>query len=170
MNKAVVKTDTPISDIIKHCTFKRRELISQEDILWRIQRGTVRAITCDENGDCMSLGYWGTEDIIGYPMTRVYPYYLECLTYVEVASVPLETLHKNLDGLLSHIQHTQQLMSIVNCKRASARIWEFLVWLSDRFGRDMEKGRLIDMHITPMRNCGSAKYNARYSYTLLATV
>lgn len=108
MNKAVVKTDTPIADIIKPRAFERRELISQEDILWRIERGIVRAVTWDENGDCMTLGYWGIGDIIGYPMTRVYPYHLECLTYVEVVSVPFETLHKNLDGLLSHIQHTEQ--------------------------------------------------------------
>lgn len=148
MNKAVVKTDTHIADIIIHRVFQRRELISQENILWRIQRGTVRAMTWDDNGDCTTLGYWGMGDIIGYPMTRVYPYHLECLTYVEVVSVPVETLHKNLDGLLSHIQYTEQLMSIVSCKQASARIWQFLVWLSDRFGRDMEKGRLIDMHIT----------------------
>jgi CRP-like cAMP-binding protein len=149
MNEIVVKTDTIVASKIKHCTFDRRALIPQEDkTLWQIQRGTIRAITWDENGDCMTLGYWGAGDIIGYPMTRVYPYNLECLTLVEVSRIPIEALHQNLDGLLSHIQQTEQLMGIVSCKRASARIWQFLLWLSERFGRDMEKGRLIDMHIT----------------------
>jgi CRP-like cAMP-binding protein len=149
MNRALSSTNTIILSKIKHRTFGRHELISEESKeIWQIQRGIVRAITWDENGECMTLGYWGTGDIIGYSLSCVSPYHLECLTHVEVTSVPLQTLSKNLDVLLSHIQHTEQLISIVNCKGASTRIWQFLLWLSDRFGRDMEKGRLIDIQIT----------------------
>lgn len=68
MNKAEVKVDAPIPSILKQRTFERRELISQEDkILWQIERGIVRATTWDEDGACMTLGYWGVGDIMMKP-------------------------------------------------------------------------------------------------------
>jgi CRP-like cAMP-binding protein len=27
-------------------------------------------------------------------------------------------------------------------------LWQFLLWLSEKFGRDLEQGRLIDLNIT----------------------
>ncbi len=30
----------------------------------------------------------------------------------------------------------------------SLRLWQFLVWLSEKFGREVEQGKLIDLNIT----------------------
>jgi len=40
------------------------------------------------------------------------------------------------------------LVSIVHRKPISDRLWEFLVWLSNKFGRDVENGRLVDLRVT----------------------
>lgn len=149
MNKASVRTSNSISSDIQHRTLERRELIPQQDqALWKIQRGSVRALTWDEDGVYTTLGYWGVGDIIGYSLSRIQPYQLECISGVELTSIPLEKLHENLDKLLSRIQRTEELVSIVNSKRVSTRTWQFLVWLSDKFGRDIQEGRLIDLPIT----------------------
>ncbi|TWH53795.1 Crp/Fnr family transcriptional regulator [Dulcicalothrix desertica] len=153
MNKAVAITNMnnsiSTSTHIQHRTLERRQLIpEQERVLWKIQRGSVRALTWDENGVYTTLGYWGVGDIVGYSLSRVQPYHLECISGVELASIPSEKLHENLDQLLSRIQRTEELVSIVNSKRVSTRIWQFLIWLSDKFSRDLEDGKLIDLHIT----------------------
>jgi CRP-like cAMP-binding protein len=146
MNKTIVQTKTSASTATKQRFFESREIIYAQDyVLWRIERGTVRAVTWDENGTSVTLGYWGVGDIIGYPLSRLQPYHLECLTYVEAVIVPLEALTQNFDAVLDHIQQLEELMSIVNCKRVSLRIWQFLVWLSNKFGRELEQGKLIEL-------------------------
>lgn len=147
-NAATIKNNS-ISAHVQHRTFERRQLIpQQEQVLWKIQRGSVRALTWDENGVYTTLGYWGVGDIVGYSLSRIQPYQLECISGVELASVDAENLHENLDQLLSRIQRIEELVSIVNSKRVSTRIWQFLIWLSDKFGRDLQEGKLIDLHIT----------------------
>lgn len=146
---AIANTSSSFRADIQYRTLERRQLIPQNDkALWQIRRGSVRALTWDENGVYTTLGYWGTGDIIGYSLSRIQPYHLECITGVELTSVPASHLHENLDKLLSRIQRTEELVSIVNCKRVSTRVWQFLGWLSDKFGRDLQEGRLIDLHIT----------------------
>ncbi|BAZ12022.1 Crp/Fnr family transcriptional regulator [Calothrix sp. NIES-4071] len=149
MNKTSVRTSNSISTNIQHRTLERRELIPQHDqVLWQIERGSVRAVTWDENGVYTTLGYWGVGDIVGYSMTRVQPYHLECISSVELTSVPSESLHENLDKLLLRIQRTEELVSIVNSKRVYTRTFNFLVWLSEKFGRELQEGKLIDLPIT----------------------
>jgi CRP-like cAMP-binding protein len=149
MNKAINQTVISNSTPPKPRFFQRREIIPQQDsVLWKIDRGTVRAVTWDENGKCVTLGYWGAGDIIGYPLSKVEPYHLECLSYVEAVVVPLEALTQNLDILLSHIQQLEEITSIVNCNRIPIRIWQFLIWLSKKFGRELEQGKLIELPIT----------------------
>jgi CRP-like cAMP-binding protein len=116
--------------------------------LWRIERGAVRTLTWSEDGTFITLGYWGVGDLIGYPLSRVKPYQIECLTSVEVTILPPHLWHEYFDALLSHIQQAEELLSIVHRKPISLRLWQFLVWLSEKFGRDLEQGRLIELNIT----------------------
>ncbi len=129
--------------------FTRREVIpSRNDVLWRIERGAVRTLTWSEDGTFITLGYWGPGDLIGYPLSRVKPYQIECLTSVEVSVVPPQLWSQEVDALLSHIQQAEELLSIVHRKPISLRLWQFLVWLSEKFGRDVEQGKLIDLNVT----------------------
>ncbi len=129
--------------------FSRREIIPQRnDVLWRIERGAVRTLTWSEDGTFITLGYWGAGDLIGYPLSTVKPYQIECLTNVEVSVLPPHIWNQYTDALLSHIQQSEELLSIVHRKPISLRLWQFLVWLSEKFGRDVEQGKLIHLNIT----------------------
>ncbi|MDZ7954035.1 MAG: Crp/Fnr family transcriptional regulator [Nostoc sp. DedQUE12b] len=129
--------------------FTRREVIPpQNDVLWRIEYGAVRTLTWSEDGTFITLGYWGLGDLIGYPLSKVKPYQIECLTGVEVSIVPPHLWYQDINALLSHIQQAEDLLSIVHRKPISLRLWQFLVWLSEKFGRDVDKGKLIDLNVT----------------------
>lgn len=129
--------------------FSRRDSIPpREDVLWRIERGAVRTVTWSEQGTLITLGYWGQGDVVGHPLSRVKPYQIECLTSVEVTILPPGLWEQALDAMLSHIQQTEELLSIVHRKPVSLRLWQFLLWLAQKFGRDVDKGRLIDLGVT----------------------
>ena len=51
--------------------------------------------------------------------------------------------------MLKHIQNSEKLLSIIHQKPVSLRLWQFLIWLSQKFGRDVDGGRLIDIGVTP---------------------
>lgn len=149
-NYMVISTPTSVSaDPLTQRIFSRRESIpSQTDVLWRIERGVVRTFTWSEEGTLISLGYWGPGDVVGHSLSRLNPYQIECLTSVEV-SILVEALWcQALDAIVSHIQQAEELLSIVHRKPASARLWQFLIWLGEKFGRDVEQGRLIDLEVT----------------------
>ena len=138
-----------IKDQIPYRLFTRREMIPpRNDVLWRIERGAVRTLTWSEEGTFITLGYWGSGDLIGSPLSKVKPYQIECLTNVEVSIVPPHLWYQDVNALLSHIQQAEQLLSIVHCKPMSLRLWQFLVWLSGKFGREVEQGKLIDLNAT----------------------
>ncbi|TAE61281.1 MAG: Crp/Fnr family transcriptional regulator [Nostocales cyanobacterium] len=118
------------------------------DVLWRIERGIVRTLTWDEEGTFITLGYWGMGDVVGYALSKVKPYQIECLTSVEATIIPPHLWHEEIKALLSHIQQGEELLSILHQKPTSLKLWHFLLWLSEKFGRDLEQGRLIDINIT----------------------
>lgn len=129
--------------------FSRREIIPpRQDILWRIDRGAVRTYTWSEQGTLITLGYWGKGDVVGHALSRVTPYQIECLTSVETSLLPFKHWDEALEAILSHIQQTEELLSIVHRKPVSLRLWQFLNWLGQKFGREVEQGQLIDIAIT----------------------
>jgi CRP-like cAMP-binding protein len=138
-----------VSEQLQLKIFARKETIPpRNDILWRIERGAVRTITWTEDGTYITLGYWGPGDLVGSALSKVQPYQIECLTSVEVSIVPSYIWHQDIDALFNHIQHTEELLSIVHLKPISLRLWKFLVWLSDKFGRNIERDKVIDLNIT----------------------
>ncbi|MEH2355148.1 Crp/Fnr family transcriptional regulator [Nostoc sp.] len=148
-NSSAVSNSCAFSRQLPQQIFTRREVIPpQNDVLWRIECGAVRTLTWSEDGTFITLGYWGLGDLIGYPLSRVKPYQIECLTGVEVSIVPPHLWHQDINALLSHIQQAEDLLRIVHRKPISLRLWQFLVWLSEKFGRDVDKGKLIDLNVT----------------------
>ncbi|MBD2663283.1 putative transcriptional regulator, Crp/Fnr family [Richelia sinica FACHB-800] len=129
--------------------FTRREIMPfNHDVLWRIERGIVRTATWSEEGVSITLGYWGVGDVIGYPLSKINPYQIECLTSVEVSILPPQIWSQEIKALFHHIQQTEQLLSLIHRKPISLRLWQFLLWLAQKFGRNLESGQLIDLHLT----------------------
>ncbi|AFZ00663.1 Crp/Fnr family transcriptional regulator [Calothrix sp. PCC 6303] len=139
----------PITGQLPQRIFTRREIIpNRNDALWKIERGAVRTLTWSEDGAFITLGYWGAGDVVGYPLSTVKPYQIECLTSVEATILPPHLWYQDVNALVVHIQQAEELLSIVHRKPIYLRLWQFLTWLSDKFGRDVEQGKLIDLNIT----------------------
>lgn len=127
--------------------FSRQDLIPlQPDRLWRIERGMVRTLTWTEAGTPITLGYWGSGDLIGQPLSRVSPYQIECLTPVEISLVQLCNL--GLDAILLHAQQIEELLKIVRQERIYLRLQHLLDWLARKFGRPVNQGILIELPLT----------------------
>lgn len=130
-------------------TLSCRDLIPlQPDALWKITWGVVRTLTWDEEGTPATLGYWGPGDVVGQPLSRIEPYQIECLTSVEAELIPFHQSHQALDALFLHIQQAEELLSIVRHERMHCRLQQILVWLAQKFGREVNSGRLIDLRLT----------------------
>ncbi len=86
--------------------------------------------------------------MVGQPTTRMQVYEIQCLTSVEVSILPKELWQQALDTILRQAQQTEELLSIVHCKSAYQKTWKFLVFLSQKKGRDVEQVRVIDLPIT----------------------
>lgn len=146
---AISALNSTLPSMLTQRIFSRREMMPpRQDILWKIDRGAVRTYTWSEQGTVIVLGYWGKGDVVGHSLSRVNPYQIECLTSVETSLLPIKFWDEAMEAMLSHIQQTEELLSIIHRKPVSLRLWQFLNWLGQKFGRDVDRGQLIDITIT----------------------
>ncbi len=86
---------------------------------------------------------------MGQPLSRIQPYQMECLTAVRVSERRLHYgLPYELQDWLSYAQRHEELLSILHCRQAPQRLLQLLEWLSQRFGRTVKQGQLIDLRLT----------------------
>ncbi|NJO40969.1 MAG: Crp/Fnr family transcriptional regulator [Cyanobacteria bacterium CRU_2_1] len=129
-------------------TFKYRECIPlDENALWQIDRGIVRTSTWDQNGTSIILGFWGAEDIVGQPLSRIEPYRLECMTEVTAYTLPEDSAIAN-QALLSHVQQAEEFLRMMHCRSIEKRLLQFLIWLADKFGQDTTCGQWVELRLT----------------------
>ncbi|MGL5063247.1 MAG: Crp/Fnr family transcriptional regulator [Microcoleus sp.] len=134
---------------VKQKTFTHRQLVPVPPKgLLRIERGIVRTFTWNEQGTALTLGYWGIGDAIGLSLSGVQPYRIECKTPVEISYIPEHLSPQCLGEIFQHIQQTQEFFCIVRQDCLHDRLMKLLVWLGQKFGRDIEQGRLIDLRLT----------------------
>ncbi len=137
------------ASLVSEHHFRRHEQIhSQPYVLWQIEQGLVRTLTWDEGGVLSCLGIWGAGDVVGHSLSQMQPYQIECLTSVKARLLPKVLWNQVLDAIILHGQQTEQLLGVVAHAPASVRLWEFLTWLGQKFGRDTPQGRLIDLRLT----------------------
>lgn len=130
-------------------TFAHQDCIPLEpEILWQIERGVVRTTTWTDQGIVIPLGLWGPGDVVGIPLTQVHPYQMQCLTSVEARALAPNLWHQSFHALIRHVQQNEELLQIMLCQPVSARLLQFLVWLSRKFGRPVTQGSLIDLRLT----------------------
>lgn len=137
----------PIYEPQSLCLRAGQAVPHQSDYLWYLEKGVVRTLTWNEEGDLVTLGLWSAGDCIGQLLSEVTPFQMECLSPVEVRSLPVSG--PELGVLIrSHLRYMEELFSIISYKRAPQRLLRFLDWLGDRFGRQVEQGRIIDLGLT----------------------
>ncbi len=112
-------------------------------VLWKIEHGIVRTFTYNEAGTRSILGYWGVEDVVGLPLSRLSPYEIECITDVQVTVLTQSSWQYAVGAILSHNQQTEELLYINSYERTHQRLLHFLIWLAKKFGQITHEGTLI---------------------------
>jgi CRP-like cAMP-binding protein len=138
-----------VNDNNSRLIFQRHDSIPlQPEMLLHIDRGVVRTVTWNEEGMVITLGYWGTGDFVGQPLSNIQPYQVECITSVEVSCVPSYQKERVLTAICQQIQQAEELLSIIRQTNARDRLLKVLLWLARKFARPVEGGQLIDLRLT----------------------
>ncbi len=123
------------------------QILGQTDVLWEIQQGIVRTQTWTEAGKVISLGYWGTGDVVGTPLMAIEPHEMFCMTPVMVRG--LDPHHESaLPFLYRQVKTLQTLTWILRQASVAERLWSLLLWLFEKFGYTIQEGCLIDIRLT----------------------
>ncbi len=139
---------TPIHEVAQR-SFSCADMFPlQSQVLWKIEHGIVRTFTYSETGTRNILGYWGLEDVVGLPLSRLSSYEIECVTDVQVTVLPQSSWQYVVGAILSHNQQTEELLYINCYERTHQRLLCFLMWLAKKFGRTVHEGKLIAIPLT----------------------
>lgn len=140
---------TSEADNNSRLTFKRHDSIPlQPEMLLQIVRGVVRTVTWNDEGNILTLGYWGAGDVVGQPLSKIQPYQVECMTNVEVSYIPSSDKERAMKAICQHVQQAEELLSIVHQTNARTRLLQMLLWLARKFTRPVEQGQLLDLRLT----------------------
>ncbi len=127
---------------------KSKDILTLEpDMLWQIERGVVRSLSWDEDGRSFTLGFWGIGDVVGYPLSRIRPYQVECLTEVQVTRLSPDS-HDLQQALLVHAWKSEELLKIIHRPLVTDRLLQLLQWLASHFGKPVTQGTLLDLRLT----------------------
>lgn len=133
----------------KQWFFERRTLLPQTpNYFWKIKSGVVRTGTWLEDGTMITLGLWGSTEIVGISLTRLDPYHIECLTPVEAIAIPITETHQLNTILLLQMQQLEELAVIRAHRKIDSMLLKLLSWLAQKFGRKAATGQLIDLRLT----------------------
>ena len=124
------------------------ELSLDANYLWLIVTGVVKSYTISEEGNFITLGFWGTDDLLVRSLSQIAPYALKCISEVSALAIPEDRWQEVSRQMLHHAQQTQQLIYILRSPRIYQRLWLFLEWLAAKFGWKVEQGKLIDIKLT----------------------
>jgi CRP-like cAMP-binding protein len=127
---------------------RRSQLPMSLEQLWQIQSGVVRTFTYTEEGNLITLGIWGTGDVVGSAFCSSDPHYAECLTQVSAVIVPRHLWYQSMDALIRQIRISNELIEIIRYRNAEVSFLRLLTWLAVRFGSASEQGWQLDLKLT----------------------
>lgn len=127
---------------------RRSRLPLKLNCLWQIESGVVRTFTWLEDGTIVPLGLWGRGDVVSPMLSKADPYQIECLTPVEATLLSLDEYHHVNEALIRHIQQLQEFLEILHCRPVDTSLLRLLNWLAKKFGREVDKGQLIELRLT----------------------
>lgn len=136
-------------DHSKSC--RRGEMLSiLPDLVWHLESGFIRTVAWHYEGQAATLGIWGPGDCLGKMISQIEECQLECLTPatlkgVSVSQLPYYTIH---EATKSHLVQSQTLLNILHCRPMPMRLMKMLMWLAHRFGREVERGWILDLKLT----------------------
>lgn len=129
--------------------FARRSFLPlRQDSVWLLQTGVVRTLTVLEDGTAVTLGLWGSGDIVGRALSQANPYHIETLTPVEATLIYKQNLPEVTEAMLLHMQRSEQFIEILHHKQAETTLLQLFGWLAKRFGYQVQTGQRIDLRLT----------------------
>ena len=124
-----------------------QELPREREYIWLIISGVVKTYTYIGE-KAVTLGFWGSKDIVGIPLSKIDRYRTKCLSNVKAVAIPQARWRSLSREMIYCEQQTQQLIYIVRNNRVANRIWLLLTWLASKFGRVTPRGTVIDFKLT----------------------
>ena len=144
-------TNSAVSDVSSTTIqkfYKNETIPPWKTMMWQIEEGTVKTSTLAEDGNVIILGYWCPGEVVGHVLSNIQPYFIECLTDVEMSLLPSTMWGQAADKIIQHQHQTLKLLTIVQQEPLSYRLWLLLLWLDDKFGCNVNQGRLIRLKVT----------------------
>lgn len=112
---------------------------------WRIETGALRSVTWLEDGSVVALALWTAGTIIDWTLVPELVR-IECLTKVEATL--LTEWQQDPEALVSYIRQLEALAIIRSYRKVDVMLLQLLNWLANKFGHEVETGRLIDFRLT----------------------
>ena len=120
------------------------------NICWRIDDGYLRLASWTDQAEMLVLGIWGPGDLVIPELIGVQPVELISLSPVQVEEAQ-PTAEQKQDFLLDQLRQTSRLLLLSRVRPVETRLYHFLLWLGERFGRISSRGvslSLDDMNLT----------------------
>lgn len=120
------------------------------DLCWQILEGYVRTITWDEEGEPITLGFWGPGEWLTNTYSSLSTVDMQCLTTTQVLHFRPGD-NEIRDFLRLQLVNAEQLLGIQRIRHADRRLLAMLRWISRRFGQVNSMGyrlSLRDMNLT----------------------
>ena len=122
--------------------------LPDEPCIWLIVDGVVKTFSITKSGISITLGFWGSKDVVGTSLSNINSYRIKCMSDVKAIAIAPNQQNKIVAELIYNQQQTQQLTYILRNTRIAKRLWLFLKWLGFKFGRVTQQGQLIDFKLT----------------------
>lgn len=132
---------------ISHFT-RRSHIPLRRDFFWQIETGVVRTVTILEDGTLVTLGLWGTGDIVSPLLSKSSTYEIECITDVTVTPMAIDNHAQINEAIIRNFQQSQTLIEILHTRPVDVALLKLLTWMAKKFGRQVQKGQLIDFRLT----------------------
>ena len=120
------------------------------NVCWRIDDGYLRLANWTDQAEMLALGIWGPGDLVIPELVGVKPVELLSLSPVQVEEAH-PTAEQKQEFLLDQLRQTSRLLLLSRVRPVETRLYHFLLWLGERFGRVSSRGvslSLDDMNLT----------------------
>lgn len=106
---------------------------------WRVEHGYLRATGWTDQAEIYTLGIWGPGEIVMPELVTRQPAELRALSTALVEEWhPNPGEHQSCS--INHIQQMGMLLQLTRIRPVETRLFNLLIWLSERFGTETEHG------------------------------
>lgn len=133
---------------IKDQTFGRDDILPLSfHRIWLIEQGYVRTVNYSDSGDLITLGIWGTGDVVGRPLSHSVAFEVQCLAPTRCRLIQLRDINV-ADVRSLQTQQMEVLLNILHCRRVHCRVLMLLTWLAEKYGQVCDRGCILDLRLT----------------------